>query len=148
MCAVARQKSHQWTVPGFPEHVSTQEGTKNIGSNVFVKARESRYIKVTVWKYKVSFELSMENHPIKLEFSFAWHSDRNGPEPVAKHVQMISNHWQNAWNMSSFWAIMNEISRGQLVSNIKPSTNLMPATRAKGVSCSFGLSSGVIHKFL
>lgn len=54
----------------------------------------------------------MMNHPIKLEFSFAWHPDRNGPEPVAKHVQMISNHWKNAWNMSSFWAIMMRFHAG------------------------------------
>lgn len=149
MSAMARQKSHQWTVPGFPEHVSTQEGTKNIGSNVFVKARESRYIKVTVWKYKVSFQLSMNDessHQTWIFFCLASRPERTGtcgqtcPNDIKslkkclKHVKFLGDH--------------DEISRGQLVSNIKPSTNLMPATRAKGVSCSFGLSSGVIHKFL
>ena len=107
MSAMARQKSHQWTVPGFPEHVSTQEGTKNIGSNVFVKARESRYIKVTVWKYKVSFQLSMNDelsHQTWIFFCLASRPERTGtcgqtcPNDIKslkkclKHVKFLGDH--------------------------------------------------------
>ena len=89
------------------ESFTTQEGAKNIGSNVFVKARESRYIKVTVWKYKVSFELSMNeesSHQTWIFFCLASRPERTGtcgqtcPNDIKsrkkclKHVKFLGDH--------------------------------------------------------